>query len=121
MAEEQQPKYARTQYSHESVHGERVQEDLFVGDDYVQAGDRIRSMDAARKDRFLEHVTGSLALPSCWRALAPSCTLPGALQQRHALRTHACLLAHLLEIIAAAPEFTAALHAASALWHWQGP
>ena len=74
MAEEQQPKYARTQYSHESVHGERVQEDLFVGDDYVQAGDRIRSMDPARKDRFLEHVTGALPVPAvAWlRCMSPS-------------------------------------------------
>jgi hypothetical protein len=48
VGEEQQPQYGRTEYSHERVSGERVQEDLFVGDDFKQAGDRIRSMDQGR-------------------------------------------------------------------------
>ena len=42
------PQYGRTEYSHERECGERVQEDLFVGDDFKQAGDRIRSMDQGR-------------------------------------------------------------------------
>ena len=44
----QQPKYEKTFYSSEPINGQRVKEDLFVGDDYIQAGQRIRSMDAGR-------------------------------------------------------------------------
>ena len=46
--EVQQPKYEKTAYSSEPINGQRVKEDLFVGDDYIQAGQRIRSMDAGR-------------------------------------------------------------------------
>ena len=46
--EVQQPKYEKTFYSSEPINGQRVKEDLFVGDDYIQAGQRIRSMDAGR-------------------------------------------------------------------------
>ena len=47
--ETQQPKYQKTFYSSEQISGQRVKADLpFVGDDYIQAGDRIRSMDEGR-------------------------------------------------------------------------
>ncbi len=46
--ETQQPKYKDTFYSSEPISGQRVKEDLFVGDDYIQAGERIRSMDEGR-------------------------------------------------------------------------
>ena len=46
--ETQQAKYMKTFYSSEPINGQRVKEDLFVGDDYIQAGDRIRSMDEGR-------------------------------------------------------------------------
>lgn len=38
----------KTFYSSEPISGQRVKEDLFIGDDYIQAGDRIRSMDEGR-------------------------------------------------------------------------
>ena len=38
----------KTFYSSEPINGQRVKEDLFVGDDYIQAGERIRSMDEGR-------------------------------------------------------------------------
>ena len=47
-AEVAQPQYAKTHMSREPISGQRVKEDLYVGDDYKQAGDRIRSMDEAR-------------------------------------------------------------------------
>ena len=46
--ETQQPKFKDTFYSSEPINGQRVKEDLFVGDDYIQAGERIRSMDEGR-------------------------------------------------------------------------
>ncbi len=47
-AEAVHPEVAKTHISKESISGVRVKEDLFVGDDFKQAGDRVRSMD---KDR----------------------------------------------------------------------
>ena len=52
-AEVAQPQYEKTFMSKEPISGHRVKEDLFVGDDYVQAGDRIRSMDQGRCGGFL--------------------------------------------------------------------
>lgn len=46
--EVQQPEFMKTFYSSEQISGQRVKEDVFVGDDYIQAGDRIRSMDEGR-------------------------------------------------------------------------
>ncbi|CAL5220763.1 g2827 [Coccomyxa viridis] len=61
--ETQQAKYMKTFYSSEPINGQRVKEDLFVGDDYIQAGDRIRSMDEGRKERFLTNVMGWMTDP----------------------------------------------------------
>lgn len=47
-AEAVHPEVAKTHISKEPISGVRVKEDLFVGDDFKQAGDRVRSMD---KDR----------------------------------------------------------------------
>lgn len=47
-AEAVRPEVAQTHISKEPITGVRVKEDLFVGDDYKQAGDRVRSMDQHR-------------------------------------------------------------------------
>lgn len=59
-AEDAQPKYAKTHVSKEQISGERVKEDLFVGDDYKQAGDRIRGMDP---QRWIFSIPGPLSIP----------------------------------------------------------
>ncbi|BDA47324.1 Catalase isozyme B [Coccomyxa sp. Obi] len=62
-AEAVHPEVAKTHISKEPISGVRVKEDLFVGDDYKQARDRVRSMDKDRRGRFLEHVVGWLTDP----------------------------------------------------------
>jgi hypothetical protein len=65
-AEDQQPRYAKTHISKEQISGVRVKEDLYVGDDYKQAGDRIRSMDP---DRYCSPFFSLTSFPGC----APTC------------------------------------------------
>ena len=72
VAEVAQPQYGKTFVSKEPISGHRVKEDLYVGDDYVQAGDRIRSMDqgrcGSRHRCFAQHV-----LPSYARLVSSLC------------------------------------------------
>ena len=59
--ETQQDKFMKTFYSSEPINGQRAKEDLpFVGDDYIQAGERIRSMDEGRS--ALRIIASSLIL-----------------------------------------------------------
>jgi hypothetical protein len=66
-AEVEAEKYAKTHISKEQISGVRVKEDLYVGDDYKQAGDRIRSMDPDRHCSSSPRLCCPLAVLRVWR------------------------------------------------------